>query len=175
MNESNFTVEEREKLIAAVGEQIVESELIDWQTVAEDEFKGKYTGQECVYEFLKLPITESLNLNIESNNEQAQKFRAHEKENSKSDANLNLDQSQQFQDEFRAKGTTSVFMDASNPLLSQVAIFARLLEMSELGEIENDDEKKDEAGGSDEDGQPAKEEKRTTRGARKKKDQESSQ
>ena len=45
-------------------------------------------------------------------------------------------------------------MDASNPLLSQVAIFARLLEMSELGEIENDDEKKDEAGGLDEDGKP---------------------
>ena len=101
---------------------------------------------------MKLPITESLNLDIESKNEQAQKFKAHEQENSKPEANPNLDQSQQFQDEFRAKGTTSVFMDASNPLLSQVAIFARLLEMSELGEIENDDEKKDEASRLDEDG-----------------------
>ena len=61
-------------------------------------------------------------------------------------------------------------MDASNPLLSQVAIFARLLEMSELGEIENNDEKKDETGKLDEDGKPVQEEKRTTRGARKKKD-----
>jgi len=30
MAASNFTVEEREKLIAAVGEQVVESDLIDW-------------------------------------------------------------------------------------------------------------------------------------------------
>ena len=108
MAASNFTVEEREKLIAAVGEQVVESDLIDWQTVAEDEFKGKYTGQDCVYEFLKLPITESLNLDIESKNEQAQKFKAHEEENSKPEANPNLDQSQQFQDEFRAKGTAAM-------------------------------------------------------------------
>ena len=36
-------------------------------------------------------------------------------------------------------------MDASNPLLSQIAIFARLLEISEKDEDEVDDEKKEEA------------------------------
>ena len=59
-------------------------------------------------------------------------------------------------------------MDASNPLLSQIAIFARLLEMSEKGEIEAD-EKLDEASEGDDD-RPAFEEKRTTRGASKKKE-----
>ena len=46
-----------------------------------------------MYEFLKLPITESLNLNIESNSEQVPKFKAHETEDSKPAANSNLDQS----------------------------------------------------------------------------------
>lgn len=63
-------------------------------------------------------------------------------------------------------------MDASNPLLSQVAIFARLLEMSEKGEIEEDDKK--EFAVDDDDSKPVLEEKRTTRGASKKKEQESS-
>ena len=47
--------------------------------------------------------------------------------------NPTMNQANQFMDEFRSKTQTSVFMDASNPLLSQVAIFGRLLEMSEKG------------------------------------------
>lgn len=47
-----------------------------------------------------------------------------------------LDAAQNFMDEYRRQDVTpTVFMDASNPLLSQAAIFARLLEMSEKEEI----------------------------------------
>jgi hypothetical protein len=38
-----------------------------------------------------------------------------------------------------SQASASVFMDASNPLLTQVAIFARLLELREKGA--NDDKK----------------------------------
>lgn len=69
---SSFTVEEKEKLIAGVTEQTMNSDLIDWQTIAENEFKGKYTGKDCIYEFLKLPISESLSLNIEASHTDAQ-------------------------------------------------------------------------------------------------------
>ena len=43
-----------------------------------------------------------------------------------------MDKSNAFLDEYPAKGTMTVFNDASNPLLSQVAIFARLLEQSQI-------------------------------------------
>jgi len=36
-----------------------------------------------------------------------------------------------------SQASASVFMDASNPLLSQVAIFARLLELREKGNLED--------------------------------------
>ena len=92
-----------------------------------------------------------------------------------------LDQSQPFLKEFPAKGTLSVFNDSGNPLLTQVAIFARLLEQSQLdsskqnpngcdqNENLEDDHQPNNAGGNDE---PVK---RTTRGAQKRKEQESSQ
>ena len=71
-------------------------------------------------------------------------------------------------DEFRQKTETSVFMDASNPLLSQIAIFGRLLEMNEKGQIE--EEEMDQEQPSGESAKPAVEEKRTTRGASKKRE-----
>ena len=67
-------------------------------------------------------------------------------------------------------------MDASNPLLSQVAIFGRLLEMSEKGHAEGEEEKEEKRESvTGENSKPAAEEKRTTRGASRKKEQESSQ
>ena len=58
-------------------------------------------------------------------------------------------------------------MDASNPLLSQIAIFARLLEMSEKGHVEEEEKRESPTG---EASKPAPEEKRTTRGASRKKE-----
>ena len=59
-------------------------------------------------------------------------------------------------------------MDASNPLLSQVAIFGRLLEMNEKGQIEEEEKEMDQPAG--ESAKPVVEEKRTTRGASRKRE-----
>ena len=67
-------MEDKEKLINAVTEQTQNSDLINWQSIAENEFKGAFSAQDCIYEFMKLPISESLNLNIESNQEDAKPF-----------------------------------------------------------------------------------------------------
>ena len=112
---------------------------------------------------MKLPISESLHLDIESKPDTAQPFDRLSKED-----NPTMNQANQFMDEFRSKTQTSVFMDASNPLLSQVAIFGRLLEMSEKGLIE--EEEKDIEQPAGESIKPVIEEKRTTRGASRKRE-----
>ena len=74
LTKTNFTVEDKEKLINAVTEETMNSDLINWQSIAENEFKGAFSAQDCIYEFMKLPISESLNLNTESNQEDAKPF-----------------------------------------------------------------------------------------------------
>ena len=94
-------------------------------------FENKFSPRECIFEFLKLPISQSLALNIEAKNEGTT-------ENAESDTNAtqtstqahqkSMDHSKGFKGEYPAVGTMTVFNDSGNPLLSQVAIFARLLE-----------------------------------------------
>ena len=62
------------------------------------------TPRDCIYEFARLPIAE--NLSPET---------AGEEENKEEEADL----------------PATVFQDDSNPLLSQIAIFARLLQANE--------------------------------------------
>ena len=71
LTSAKFSTADKEKLVGAVTEQTQISDLIDWQSIAENVFKGAYSAQDCIYEFLKLPISESLNLNIESCHEEA--------------------------------------------------------------------------------------------------------
>jgi hypothetical protein len=84
-----------------------------------------------VFEFITLPISESLNLNFEAD------LAADVVEEALNTRKRTLDAAHSFMDEYRKTDLTpSVFMDASNPLLSQVAIFARLLEMHEKHQYE---------------------------------------
>ena len=61
---ANFTIDDRAKLIDAVTDQT--TELIDWLSISANVFGNKYSPRECIFEFLKLPISQSLALNIES-------------------------------------------------------------------------------------------------------------
>ena len=58
-----FTTEEKSSLIEAVTQQ--SPDCIDWSSISREAFKGKYTPNECVFEFLRLPISESLSLKLE--------------------------------------------------------------------------------------------------------------
>jgi hypothetical protein len=82
-------------------------------------FEGKFSPSDCIFEFLKLPISESLRLDFET--------RAKEEFDTEKPKPVGSD-SVPYN---KSQASASVFMDASNPLLSQVAIFARLLEMRE--------------------------------------------
>lgn len=150
-----FPAEDITKLVEAVSTVICEVkkseqatmgtilEAVNWDFIAEEVFKGVYSPSDCIFEFLKLPIAESLKLDFES------QAPVQQKPIGTDSIPLN-----------RGPASASVFMDASNPLLSQVAIFARLLETSknkrELFKEENDE--------------VADEVVRTTRGASKKKE-----
>ena len=74
-----------------------------------------------------MPISESLQLNFET------EIPAETIEKHLNTRVQNLDAAVNcYYDEYQTKNDkVSVFMDASNPLLAQVAIFARLLEMSD--------------------------------------------
>lgn len=93
------------------------TELIDWLSISAIVFENKFSPRECIFEFLKLPISQSLAHNIESSQPQSTPIPSGQ-----------LDQSKGLQGEYPEFGATSIFNDAGNPLLSQVAIFARLLE-----------------------------------------------
>ena len=92
-----------------------------------------------------------------------------------------MDQSRNFKSEFTQSGTMSIFNDSGNPLLTLVAIFARLLEQRATDGTHGDkavDETGNEANkGLDDASQSGSGSavKRTTRGASKRKEQESSQ
>jgi len=150
-----FNQEDRAKLIRAISSQ--SGDLIDWCDISANVFENKYSPQECVFEFLKLPVPQSLSLHMHATNDDS--------------ARADLDMSEMFANEFPQRGQLSVFNDAGNPLLSQIAIFARLLEQEQIernktGDAEdaNDQSKSEAAGDSHE---PVK---RTTRGAVKRKE-----
>ena len=75
-------------------------EAVNWDFIAEEVFKGVYSPSDCIFEFLKLPIAESLKLDFES---QAPP----QKPIGSDSVPLN-----------KGPASASVFMDASNPLLS---------------------------------------------------------
>ena len=91
----------------------------DWESISKVMFSGAKTVESCILKFLELPITEGLIAKVQ---QKAKPDRLSEKVN------------------YLSKQTVpSVFMDTSNPLFSQVAIFARCLEERE--------ERKEVAGG----------------------------
>ena len=104
-----------------------QSERIDWDAVAE-KFNAQmapetgliYTAVECIMQFIKMPITDQLLMNFETQEEEPHK-----------------EQSSFFTSELAShkQSIPTVFMDASNPVISQVAIFARLLEMRDKKEL----------------------------------------
>ena len=59
-----FSAEERAKLILAVSGQT--GDLIDWLGISATVFENKFGPRECIFEFLKLPISQSLALSTES-------------------------------------------------------------------------------------------------------------
>ena len=95
------------------------SELIDWLSISANIFGNKFSPRECIFEFLKLPISQSLALNIESK-ETAETTTAVAMDSSQPIGApvVCMDKSKAFKDEYPAKGTMSVFNDAGNPLLS---------------------------------------------------------
>lgn len=109
---TNFSAEDRQQLVELVSEQ-AERERIDWNAVAFG-LKGKFTPKECLFEFLKLPISDELQLDIETKTRQKPQP-------------INLDQ------KLLDAAPENVFLDDANPLLTQLAIYARLLENAQSG------------------------------------------
>lgn len=72
-------------------------------------FENKFSPRECIFEFLKLPISQSLALNIHAEDEDDANL-----ENGKQDYNM----SKPFEGEYPESGTLSVFNDSGNPLLA---------------------------------------------------------
>ncbi len=159
-----FSPDERAKLILAVSQQT--GDLIDWLSISANVFENKFSPCQCIFEFLKLPISQSLALSVESTDNP---------DLSLSTARKSYDKSSAFAGEFPVKGKITVFNDAGNPLLSQVAIFARLLEQLQTDKRNSctGNQSTEKAEGND--GEQVEFVKRTTRGAQKRKDQESNQ
>ena len=103
-----FSADERAQLIQAVSGQ--SGDLIDWLNISANVFGNKFSPRECIFEFLKLPIPQSLALNTHSTNETSIEI--------KSEANSNFDISRGMQGEFPSTGSLTVFNDSGNPLLA---------------------------------------------------------
>ncbi|CDW80830.1 swi snf and rsc complex subunit ssr2 [Stylonychia lemnae] len=93
-----WTVEDRERLVEGVS--LYDN---DWEMIAKKQFQSMFSPQECAFQFISLPISESLlikfqNASLKKNEEVLQTY------------------------------VPTVFQDCSNPLLSQLAIFAKSLE-----------------------------------------------
>lgn len=91
-----------EKLVDAITEH-----QNDWIAISTELNKP---AEQCVIKFLEMPITENIMTKLQSYNSSAEK-----------------DENQQLV----KQSYPSVLMDTSNPLMSQVAIFARCLEERE--------------------------------------------
>ncbi len=102
---NHFTLEDQKILIELIAEQ---QGKLDFEVIAQG-FEGKYSAQDCLYEFIKIPISDELQLD-------------HESSYKPKPAQIDLDQGVQPQ---------NVFMDDANPLMTQVAIYARLLEVKQ--------------------------------------------
>ena len=62
--QARFSAEDQEKLVKAVAEQA--HKQINWEQISTSALNGKYSAKQCVFEFLRLPITESLFLDFET-------------------------------------------------------------------------------------------------------------
>lgn len=62
--QARFSPEDQEKLVKAVAEQA--HQQINWEQISALAFDAKYSAKQCVFEFLRLPITESLFLDFET-------------------------------------------------------------------------------------------------------------
>jgi len=101
-----WTLEETEALIDAISRR-----GDDWEAIARVDFKDQRSIHDILMHFLRLPISESMAIKFQENLAQKQ----HEPTS--------------------RYVTPTVFNDASNPLLSQLAIFAKCLETYQ-GEID---------------------------------------
>ena len=52
----SFSVDERAKLIIAVNGHLAK-DFIDWLDISANTFGNKFSPRECIFEFLKLPIS----------------------------------------------------------------------------------------------------------------------
>jgi Myb-like DNA-binding domain len=102
-----WTLEDKQRLIDAVA-----LHGSDWETVSDKAFDGGFTALECVNQFLSLPISESLLLRFQTASVQNQGPTTR-------------------QPPMMQTYIPTVFQDLSNPLLSQLAIFAKSLEYLE--------------------------------------------
>ena len=99
-----FSAEERAELVKAVSSQA--GDMIDWLSISADVFENKFSPCQCIFEFLRLPIPQSLALNMHSTSDPA------------NSANGSMDLGKAFKGEFPARSTVSVFNDSGNPLLT---------------------------------------------------------
>lgn len=104
-----FTTEEQAQLISLIADQ---EDAIDWGKVAL-EMKNKFKPQQCLFEFLQMQLSQQLMIDLETTH-------ANTVHTASSD--------EQPQD---------VFHDKSNPLLTQLAIYARLKELQQSGQEED--------------------------------------
>lgn len=102
-----WTLDEKNRLIEAVA-----GYLGDWEQISKVVFEGIYTPEECALQFLSLPINETLLLRFQT----AEARRA---------AGAAADNT------VMQTYVPTVFQDTSNPLLSQLAIFAKSLDYME--------------------------------------------
>lgn len=108
-------------------------DFINWDHISETVFENRMAPSDCIFEFLKLPISESLKLDLETTGEKTQ---IPTQDTSQADQTKPVGSGCVPWNSSQA--SASVFMDASNPLLSQIAIFARLLELREKGSLDVD-------------------------------------
>lgn len=106
-----WTPLDRQRLVEGVAQ--FES---DWEQISTQVFDGDFSPLECAHQFLSLPITESLY----SRFHQTAAKRA------------NADKRDREAEHPLQDNLPTVFQDASNPLLSQLAIFAKSLEYLEM-------------------------------------------
>lgn len=109
-----LTPEDKEKLLQQL--QMAEQrddERVNWDAISKEAFKNKYNARDLVFEFITMPISESLNLDIEAD------LPADSVEQMLNTRKRTLDAANNFIDEYRQQDVTpTVFMDASNPLLA---------------------------------------------------------
>lgn len=109
-----WSIDEKYQLIEAVA-----AYSGDWESISKDVFEGIYSPEECAMQFLSLPISETLLI----------RFQTAEAQRTKTNP---LGENAAMQ-----TYVPTVFQDISNPLLSQLAIFAKSMDYLEHHESQN--------------------------------------